>query len=102
MITAALEAGIKARREDGWRVDVHPADATSRPEFLARHVYELLRRALEAIHGDDDAQSALPPTATDTDKLTPESLFEARSQRRMLPQGDAPASDRGSILAHGV
>ena len=58
MITAALEAEIKARREDGWRVDDHPADATSRPEFLARHVYELLRRALEAIHGDDDAQVA--------------------------------------------
>ena len=58
MITAALEAEINARREDGWRVDVHPADATSRPEFLARHVYELLRRALESIHGDDDAQVA--------------------------------------------
>ena len=58
MITAALEAGIKARREDGWRVDVHPADATARPEFLARHVYELLRRALESIHGDGDAQVA--------------------------------------------
>ena len=58
MITAALEAEIDARREDGWRVDVHPADVTSRPEFLARHVYGLLRRALEAIHGDDDAQAA--------------------------------------------
>ena len=58
MVTAALEAEIDARREDGWRVDVHPADVTSRPEFLARHVYGLLRRALEAIHGDDDAQAA--------------------------------------------
>ena len=58
MITAALEAEIDARREDGWRVEVHPADVTSRPEFLARHIYELLRRALEAIHGDDDAQVA--------------------------------------------
>ena len=58
MITAALKAEIDARRADGWRVDVHPADTTSRPEFLARHVYGLLRRALEAIHGDDDAQAA--------------------------------------------
>ena len=58
MITAALEAEIDARRGDGWRVDVHPADVTSRPDFLARHVYGLLRRALEAIHGDDDAQAA--------------------------------------------
>ena len=58
MITASLKAEIDARREDGWRVDVHPADVTSRPEFLARHVYGLLRRALEAIHGDDDAQAA--------------------------------------------
>ena len=58
MITAALQAEIDARLEDGWRVDVHPADATSRPEFLARHVYELLRRALDAIQGDDDAQTA--------------------------------------------
>ena len=58
MITAALEAEINARREDGWRVDVHPADATARPEFLARHVYELLRRALESISGDGDAQVA--------------------------------------------
>ena len=33
MITAALAAEIDARREDGWRVDVHPADVTSRPEF---------------------------------------------------------------------
>ena len=86
MITAALEAGIKARGEDGWRVDVHPDDATSRPEFLARHVFELLRRALEAIHGDDDAQSALPATATDTDKLTPESLL-----RGTQPTPNAPA-----------
>ena len=58
MSTAALEAEINARRKDGWRVDVHAADATARPEFLARHVYELLRRALESIHGDDDAQVA--------------------------------------------
>ncbi|MDD9983661.1 MAG: hypothetical protein OXU81_20285, partial [Gammaproteobacteria bacterium] len=58
MITAALQAEIDAQREDGWRVHVLPADAVSRPEFLARHVYELLRRALEAIQGDDDAQTA--------------------------------------------
>ena len=59
MITAALQAEIDGRREDGWRVDVRPADVTLRPEFLARHVFVLLRRALEAIHGDEDAQATL-------------------------------------------
>ena len=58
MLTAALEAEVDARLEEGWRVDVHPADATARSEFLARHVYELLRRALESIHGGDDEQVA--------------------------------------------
>ena len=63
LVTSALEVGIAARIEEGWRVEVHPADATVRPEFLARHVYHLLRRALEGIPGDDDtratAQTAL-------------------------------------------
>ena len=58
LLTAALEAGVTARTAEGWRVDVRPADATIRPEFLARHVYELLRRALEAIPGEGDAQAA--------------------------------------------
>ena len=34
------------------------ADSTVRPELLARHVYHLLRRALEGIPEDDGAQPA--------------------------------------------
>ena len=49
LLTSALEAEIDARTAEGWWVDVGSADATVRPEFLARHVYQLLRRALEGI-----------------------------------------------------
>ncbi len=54
LMTATLEAGIKSRTTEGWRVEVRPADATIRPEFLARHVYMLVRRALEAVPGEGD------------------------------------------------
>ncbi len=56
--TSSLEAAIEARTAEGWWVDVVPADAAVRPEFLARHVYQLLRRALEGIPGEDAIQSA--------------------------------------------
>ena len=39
-------------------MDVGSADATVRSEFLARHVYQLLRRALEGIPEEDGTQSA--------------------------------------------
>ena len=58
LLTAALEAGIAARAAEGWRLEIRPADATARPEFLARHVYNLLRRALEAVPGDGGVQAA--------------------------------------------
>ena len=57
LLTAALETEIDARTAEGWWVDVRSADATVRPEFLARHVYQLLRRALEGIPDDGDTQS---------------------------------------------
>ena len=47
LLTSALEAEIDARTAEGWWVNVRPADATVRAEFLARHVYQLVRRALE-------------------------------------------------------
>ena len=58
LLTSALETEINARTAEGWWVDVTSADATVRPEFLARHVYHLLRRALEAIPEEDGTQSA--------------------------------------------
>ncbi len=58
LVTSALEAEVDARTAEGWRMDVQPADATVRPEFLARHVYQLLRRALEGISERDGTQSA--------------------------------------------
>ena len=58
LLTSALEAEINARRAEGWWVDVSSADSTVRPELLARHVYHLLRRALEGIPEEDDAQPA--------------------------------------------
>ncbi len=38
-------------------MDIRSADATVRPEFLARHVYQLLRLALEEIPDEDGTQS---------------------------------------------
>ena len=58
LLTSALEAEIKARKAEGWWIDVASADSTLRPELLARHVYFLLRRALEGISEDGGAQPA--------------------------------------------
>ncbi len=58
LLTSALETEIDARAAEGWWVDVVAADATVRPEFLARHVYHLLRRALEGIPEGKGSQSA--------------------------------------------
>ena len=58
LLTSSLEAEVDARKAEGWRVDVAPADSTARPELLARHVYHLLRRVLEAVPGQEDAQPA--------------------------------------------
>ncbi len=58
LLTSALEAEIDARTAEGWWVDVGSADATVRPEFLARHVYQLLRRAPEGIPEEEGTQSA--------------------------------------------
>ena len=58
LLTSALEAEIDARTAEGWWVNVRPADATVRSEFLARHVYQLVRRALEGIPEEDGTQSA--------------------------------------------
>ena len=59
LLTSSLEAEIDARTAEGWWVDVTSADSTVRPELLARHVYQLLRRALEGIPDDSDKQSAM-------------------------------------------
>ena len=63
LLTSALAAEIDACRKEGRWADVGPADATVRPEFLARHVYRLLRRALEGMSEEDgtgpDGQVAL-------------------------------------------
>ncbi len=56
LLTSALEAEVNARTAEGWWVDVATADSTVRPELLARHVYHLLRRALEGIPEEDGAQ----------------------------------------------
>ena len=56
LVTSALETGIKARRAEGWWVDVGSPDATGRLEFL---VYQLLRRALE---GFQKKTTRSPPT----------------------------------------
>ena len=59
MITAALEAEIDARREDGWRVDVHfgrrysPPRVPGPPRLRAPCVARWKR-----FRGDDDAQTA--------------------------------------------
>ena len=58
LLTAALEAEVNARKAEGLWVDVTSADSTVRPELLARHVYHLLRRALEGIPEEDGAQPA--------------------------------------------
>ncbi len=57
LITSALEAEINARKTQGWWVDVRSTDRTVRPEILARHIYKLLRCALEEIPGNENTQS---------------------------------------------
>ena len=58
LLTSALEAEINARKEEGWWIKVASADSTVRPELLARHVYHLLRRALEGISDGGGTQLA--------------------------------------------
>ena len=58
LLTSALEEAIEAQKKEDLRVNVGSADASIRSELLARHVYELLRRALEAVPGEDNAQTA--------------------------------------------
>ena len=57
LLTSALEAEIDARTAEGWWTHIGAADATVLPEFLARHVYQLLRRALEGIPEEDGTQA---------------------------------------------
>ena len=58
LLTSALEAAIEAKKEEGYKVNVSSVDASIRSELLARHVYGLLRRALEAVPGEDNSQTA--------------------------------------------
>lgn len=58
LLTSALEAAIETQKKEGWKVNVSPADVSLRSELLAHHVYELLRRALEAVPGEDNTQTA--------------------------------------------
>ena len=57
LVTSSLQAEIDARRDEGWKVTVNPADETARPELLARHIFQLLQRALEDISGKDEKQA---------------------------------------------
>lgn len=57
LLTSALAKAKELREEAGWTVDVTKADITLLPEFLARHVYELARRALEGVKGNDDVRT---------------------------------------------
>lgn len=55
LLTSALQPEVEQRRADGWLVHRDSIDAAVRPEFLARHVYDVLRRVLESLaHGRDD------------------------------------------------
>lgn len=58
LLTSALEAEINARKAEGWWIKVASADSTVRPELLARHVYHLLRHALEGIPDGGSTQLA--------------------------------------------
>ena len=58
LLTLALEAEIATRAKEGWQVKIDMADLTVRSEILARHVYALLRRALQDIPGENDIQSS--------------------------------------------
>ena len=59
LLTFALDAEKASRVADGWYVDSRRlSDPNARPEFLARHVYELLRHALEAMPGTTDDKKA--------------------------------------------
>ena len=73
LLTSALEAEVDARTAEGWSVKIRPADTAVRSEFLARHVYELLRRALDGIPDTDGSQATMQ---TDLVNRIVEVLFE--------------------------
>lgn len=59
LITAGLDSDLGELATAGWTVDQASADPSLRAELLARHVYELARRALEAVRsGDEDTLGA--------------------------------------------
>ena len=58
LLTAALKAEINTREQEGWDIKIGDADVTVRSEILARHVYELVRRVLDDMSGDQGVRTA--------------------------------------------
>ncbi len=56
LLTSAMEAEITALDREDWEILKEPADTSARPEFLARHVYALVRRVLEDVPGEGSSQ----------------------------------------------
>ncbi|MCY3879085.1 MAG: DUF3427 domain-containing protein [Rhodobacteraceae bacterium] len=51
LLTSALEKEVAVREAEGWWINIAPADGEARPELLARHIYQVALRALEAVPG---------------------------------------------------
>ena len=58
LLTAAIEAEVETRTAQGWHLELDQIDAGTLAEFLARHVYFLLRRALDGIPGDGEKNTS--------------------------------------------
>ena len=56
LLTSVMEAEIDALEGEGWKILTDPTDTATRPEFLARHVYTLVRRVLEDVPGEGTSQ----------------------------------------------
>lgn len=58
VLTSALDAEANALQQAGWNIKIDKANRDMRSEILARHVYELVRHALDDVPGKEDKKTA--------------------------------------------
>ena len=83
-----LPSSATVNRSKGDRLPTPEALEQARPRMLEWWDRAYLRDALLAARFKDEVRSALPTTATDSDRVTPESLFEGIMIRQIVLKRD--------------